>query len=133
MTNCRYLYLISFFIVIIFIACEDPNISDPDNTLNNPPYAVVGPSEQTLEPWIGSPQIVTLITNAPGSALDPDGDSVIFDSSTLPTYAVLDSNTGVITVTAASTTVDVVITVWTEDTHGLKSEVFTVTLHFSSS
>lgn len=113
-----------------YLHYDDPY--DPGNE-NNPPYAVIGPAEQTLEPWIGSPQIVTLITNAPGSEPDPDGDSVMFGSSVLPSFAVLDSNTGVITITAATTTDDVVISVWTKDEHGLKSEAFAITLHFLSS
>jgi len=102
-------------------------------TSNSPPYAVIGPAEAYFEQGIGAEQTESLITEAPG---DPDGDSVTFESGTLPTGVTLDQFTGVISVigapyTGSDYTED--ITVWTEDEHGLKSEEFVITLHFTTS
>lgn len=120
-----------FFVAIvasILIACEH----DPANKENNPPYAVNGPATKDIDGGSPDPQYVELSTNAPGSELDPDGDSVTFKGGFFPDYATLDGSTGVITVQdppyPPPEGIDVELTVWTEDEHGLSSAEFIVTL-----
>lgn len=99
-------------------------------TSNSPPYAVIGPAEADVEYGLPNQQ-VPLITEAPGFQLDPDGDNVLFKSSSLPPYLTLDEVNGILIANGAPEG-DLVITVWTEDEHGLKSEDFVITLHFIS-
>jgi len=119
--------ILSIFFFIGMVLVLSPGCSN-GNTPNSPPYAVVGPAEETLDALIGA-QDVVLLTDAPGLDLDPDGDAVTFKSSALPVYATLDEVKGVITILGAPVG-DLVISVWTEDEHGLTSTEFEITLHF---
>ena len=121
------LRILSMFLLIGMVLVISPGCNN-GNSPNSPPYAVIGPAEETLDALVGA-QNVILLTDAPGLDLDPDGDTVTFKSSVLPAYATLDEVNGVITVVGAPEG-DLVISVWTEDEHGLASTEFEITLHF---
>jgi len=125
--------ILSIFFFIGMVLVLSPGCSN-GNTPNSPPYAVVGPAEMSFESGKVEAQTDNLITEAPG---DPDGDSVTFESDESLDYLEVDPSTGIIEVSDTpwndGNAYDKVITVWTEDEHGLASEEFVVTLHFSAS
>lgn len=133
MKKSRIVLIFFFAMFVMFVINCQNGTTNPEN---NPPYAVTGPAEVSMDAGSGAEQTVTMLTDAPGLELDPDGDNAIFTSDPLPAYATLDSDGGVISVLNADwnggTPYDILITIWIVDEHGLTSAEFVLTIHFGS-
>ncbi len=116
----------------------------PEAPDNNPPYPVTGDKRspfvsEVITPMYvagnSNPQYYYLYVKQVDGKDDPDdGDIVTFDSDTLPSYMELDKETGVVTITGAPITTQV-IKFWTVDNHGADSseESLEVTFRFIGS
>ena len=93
----------------------------PTDPNNHPPYPVT--SDQGQEPTItiGSSSPYQLKINIPSTDTKPDpdtGDLVIFRSSLLPSFMVLDATTGAVTISPKAPRGDSIVYFWSEDEHG---------------
>jgi hypothetical protein len=111
---------------------------------NQPPYPVTGDNEtpfvaEETNPEYNSKfdyeQFYYLFIEHVDGKEDPDGDTVQFTSTSLPTYMSLDVNSGKITIDPQVETGDELIDFWSIDSHGAdsKEDKLTVLFQFTGS
>ncbi len=131
------------FVLIGMVSCNNPAVSTPDfetlitNPDNDTPYPILGPGSLNVSKPPGD-STIDLIVDTQGGLNDPDGDEVTFhysiayqDMGTAADIIVDISNVsgvGLLTVThPGSVLYDeyVLLNLWTMDTSGQVSTVFT--------
>lgn len=108
-------FLALLTILLLFSSCW---MNSPDDAVNQPPYEVTAAVSDVDYDEDSGPQTIQLLIAEQDGLKDPDGDTVYFRSSSLPSWISLDENTGTVTVDTADDHVDEPFDFWSEDEHG---------------
>ena len=112
-----------FILIGLFFLTAGCWMNSSDDTPGNcPPYAVIGPSSPQDFPEDTGDKTFQLVIDEQGGKKDPDGDTVYFKSSTLPSWISLDENTGEVTVDTTDSQDAEDYLFWSEDEHGDDSQ-----------
>jgi hypothetical protein len=96
-------------------------MNSPDDTVNQPPYVVTALVSNVVYGQGSGLQTIQLLIAEQDGLKDPDGDTVYFKSSSLPSWISLDENTGEVTVDTTDTHAAEDFDFWSEDEHGADS------------
>ena len=116
----KYAFLpgIILLISIFTILTGCPGNGSPLPDANQSPYPVTAPFTSRGYAQTTGLKTFQLEIAEQGGLADPDGDTVYFRSSPLPSWIMLDEDTGIVTVDTAGAQLPVEYSFWSEDEHG---------------